>query len=125
MAFQEAAVPVSKLSIGTVIGLLNPKLMRQGPSEQQQHGITFSVELEAQLFKIGFSEDLSFCKGLLRPEGLQQITPVCRNFVNKSVETMCDLHKYHVQELQLAKIKSHRIGLQSDYIDINRMRKLQ
>jgi len=35
MAFQEAAVPVSKLSIGTVIGILNPKLMRQGPGEQQ------------------------------------------------------------------------------------------
>lgn len=28
MAFQDAAVSISKLNIGTVVGLLNPKVMR-------------------------------------------------------------------------------------------------
>ena len=28
MAFQEAATPISKLSIGTVVGVLNPRIMR-------------------------------------------------------------------------------------------------
>lgn len=37
MAFQDAAVPTSKLSIGTVIGILNPKLMKQ--QAQVQPGI--------------------------------------------------------------------------------------
>ena len=28
MAFQEAATPMSKLNVGTIIGILNPKIMR-------------------------------------------------------------------------------------------------
>ena len=28
MAFQEAATPISKLTVGTIIGILNPKIMR-------------------------------------------------------------------------------------------------
>jgi hypothetical protein len=37
MAFQDAAVPTSKLSIGTVIGILNPKLMK--PQAPVQPGL--------------------------------------------------------------------------------------
>ena len=78
------------------------------------------------MFKIGFSEELSFCKGIIQKESVAtHLAPVCRNFLNKSIESMCEMHKFHLQEHQLAKIRSHRIGLQSDYLDINRVRKQQ
>lgn len=65
MAFQEVALPISKLTVGTVVGLLNPRLMRSLPgSDHQNQGITFSVDVEAQVFRIGFSEELTFCKGV-------------------------------------------------------------
>ncbi len=31
MAFQEAATPIAKLNVGTIVGLLNPKVMRTQP----------------------------------------------------------------------------------------------
>lgn len=48
MAFQEVAVPISKLSVGTVIGVLNPRLMKQQSGvDSKDNSITFSIELEA------------------------------------------------------------------------------
>jgi hypothetical protein len=48
MAFQEVALPISKLSIGTVIGVLNPRLMKQQAGvDNKENGITYSIELEA------------------------------------------------------------------------------
>lgn len=49
MAFQEAATPTSKLTVGTVVGLLNPKPMKQqvGVDANQGTGLTYCIELEA------------------------------------------------------------------------------
>ena len=34
MAFQEAATPIAKLNVGTIVGVLNPKVMRTQPGLQ-------------------------------------------------------------------------------------------
>lgn len=59
MIFNELTQKVSKLQIGTVIGLLNPKCMKP----TVDNGFAYTYDFEAQLFKIGFSEDFSLCKG--------------------------------------------------------------
>ena len=88
MAFGEPATFVAKLSIGTVIGLLNPKPMKSTPEQ----GITFCIDLEAQVFKIGFSEELTFCKGIPKvlsntnPFSMASVQVSCKNFINKSIE---------------------------------------
>lgn len=103
MAFQEVAVPISKLSVGTVIGVLNPRIMKQQAGfESKDNAITFSIELEGQIFKIGYSEELTFCKGIPQSTSLNMGLPVysstlsaqCRNFLNKSIENLCNTHKF-------------------------------
>jgi hypothetical protein len=48
MAFQEVATPISKLTIGTVVGVLNPRVMKQQAGvDSKDNAITFSIELEA------------------------------------------------------------------------------
>jgi hypothetical protein len=93
--------------------------------------MTFSIDLEAQIFKIGFSDELSFCKGVQNKSqfnlGLpvlnSSLTAVCRNFLNKSIENVCNTHKFIMQEAKLNEIRSRRIGLHSDFIDLNKVRK--
>ena len=134
MAFQEVATPISKLTIGTVVGVLNPRVMKQQAGvDSKDNAITFSIELEAQVFKIGFSEELTFCKGVPQTGSLNLGLPVltsslstqCRNFMNKSVESLCDTHKFMMQEKKLQEIRSRRLGLHSDFIDLNMVRKQQ
>lgn len=36
---------------------------------------------------------------------------------------MCDTHKFFQQEVQLTRIRSNRVGLHSDFIDLNRLKK--
>ncbi len=132
MAFQEAATPISKITVGTVVGILNPKIMKfQSGVENKDNAITFSIDLELQVFKIGFSEELTFCKGVPNagssslglPVFTTSLSAQCRNFINKSIESVCDMHKFILQERKLEEIRSRRIGLHSDFIDLNKVRK--
>ena len=87
MAFGEVASFVSKQTIGTVIGLLNPKPLKSAADNVP----SLCIDLEQQVFKIGYSEDLSFCKGIhkqVNSGGMQHFTVQvgCKNFVNKAVE---------------------------------------
>ncbi len=85
------------------------------------------------MFKIGFSEELTFCKGVPQSGSLNLGLPVltsslstqCRNFMNKSIESVCDTHKFIMQEKRLHEIRSRRVGLHSDFIDLNMVRKQQ
>lgn len=60
MIFGDLVPKLCKLQVGTVIGLLNPKCMKP----TVENGYAFTIDLEAQLFKIGFAEDFVMCKGV-------------------------------------------------------------
>lgn len=86
------------------------------------------------MFRIGQSEELSYCKGVPLPtqvsaSGLpvmgSTLSPQCRNFLNKSIESICDRHRSLLQERQMERIISSRIGLHTDFIDLNKLRKQQ
>ena len=45
--------------------------------------------------------------------------------MNKSIESVCDTHKFIMQEKRLQEIRSRRVGLHTDFIDLNMVRKQQ
>ena len=56
--YGEALTHLSKMQIGSIIGLANPRPMKASA----EFGYTYIIEAGAAIFKIGISEDLSFCK---------------------------------------------------------------
>ena len=90
-----------------------------------EYGYTFIIEAGAAIFKIGISEDLAFCKSVKASAvmtgmiDMNQYTVQCRQFLNKSVELVCDPHKLMESEAIMNKIRSQRVGLHSDNIDCN------
>jgi len=73
MAFNEACSLISNLNHGTVVGILNPKFMKNQASQQnagstavgpvRDYGFTFTVESDSAIAKIGYSEDYDVCRG--------------------------------------------------------------
>ncbi len=125
MAFDAAMNETSKLQVGTVIGLVNPKPMKA----TVEYGFSFLLDAAASMFRIGFSEDIAFCKGQgnMTSSGFSAITPLssCKQYLNKSIETLCDSHKLLQQTSALNKIRSGRNQFHSDTIDLNLVRKQQ
>ena len=64
LVFGDLADKVYKLTIGTVIGLINPKPLKRDP----KHGFSFAIDFEAQMMKIGYSEEITTCKGIAPKE---------------------------------------------------------
>lgn len=60
MSFDEAMSETLKLQIGTIVGIINPKPMKASV----EFGFSYCMDASASLFRIGYSEDLAFCKGL-------------------------------------------------------------
>lgn len=59
MSFDDALVETTKIQSGTIVGIVNPKPMKPNP----EYGFSFCMDAAASIFKIGYSEDLAFCKG--------------------------------------------------------------
>jgi hypothetical protein len=72
------------MKAGTIVGILNPKAMKP----TVEHGFSYCIDLEAQIFVIGYSEDYSICKFTSSIDNRQ-----CQTFVNKSAEIICETHK--------------------------------
>ena len=58
MAFDQAMNESLKLQTGTVVGIINPKPMKATP----EYGFSFLMDAAASIFRIGYSEDIAFCK---------------------------------------------------------------
>ena len=91
--------------------------------------ITYCIDKDSQVFEIGLSADFAFCKGAsknLSLTGLPSINAnlACRVFVNSSIEKVCDSHKEIRSENNMARIRSQRVGMHTDYLDINKIHKM-
>jgi len=107
LAFGDTSLPASKINAGTVLGLLNPRLMeaRTGPMQSesarnQNQETSFSIESEDAMIKIGFSQDFNICPAT-SPHANTQQPIACVRFINTSVEKICDKHKAELQMRQL------------------------
>ena len=83
---------------------------------------------------IGYSEHYSICQGKSSQNSVSQVnqfvnkTFACREFVNKSVETLCDQHKIEKKIANFEKFRAGRMNTMGERVDINyinRMRKLE
>ena len=64
MAFGESATAITKIRPGTILAVINPRLMPRKPNQPaDQCGHTFCIDSEAQHAMIGYSEEYDFCKG--------------------------------------------------------------
>lgn len=67
MAFNDSALPAKMIPSGTVIGIMNPRLMPQtgsSISDKNQQGLTFCIEAIDAVAQIGFSKDFNICTRL-------------------------------------------------------------
>jgi len=60
--------------------------------KQGNNPATYCVENDHQYLIVGYSEDYDVCKGQSSNVGMLSVR--CRTFLNKSVEHICDRHKY-------------------------------
>jgi hypothetical protein len=62
-------------------------------ARQEEFGISFCINNEGQYNVIGYSEDYDICTGKQSMKvGDKEFR--CKAFLNKSVETICDRHKF-------------------------------
>ena len=123
MSFGDAAPKVMNIRPGTVILVVNPKMMPK--KENNEHGHSFCIDGEAQVMLIGYSEDYDVCKGTTRsvnrPGSME--TFQCRTFLNKSVENICDKHKMERKLMQLDRARGQRLNIVGDRVDCNMLKR--
>mmetsp|Transcript_18862 Transcript_18862/g.25582 ORF Transcript_18862/g.25582 Transcript_18862/m.25582 type:complete len:173 (+) Transcript_18862:619-1137(+) len=89
MAFNESALPAKNLPSGTVIAILNPRLLPANTSSEKQQGVTFAMDTIDAVVEIGFSRDFNIClRTTVHPVSQKEIP--CHRFVNTSVEKICE-----------------------------------
>lgn len=93
MAFGDSQLQIQNVRAGTILAIISPKLMKANAD----YGVSFSVDSEAQILMIGYSQDYSLCKGKSATSsvvnGMMNQVFACRSFLNKSVETLCERHR--------------------------------
>jgi len=95
-----------------------------------EHGVAFGIYSEAQIMMIGYSEDYNLCKGKSSSNSVVSMFSgmaenfACRTFLNKSIETLCDKHKYERKLANLSRAKAGRLGLQGDRVDVNAIKRI-
>ena len=122
MCFGESAPKISCIRPGTVLQVINPKLMSIMNSE---HGICFSISSEQQFNMVGYSEHYNTCDGKEKSKTQEGMSFKCRAFLNRSTESICDRHKLCQALVVNNKVKSHRPNIMGDRVDINALRKIQ
>ena len=87
---------------------------------KDSNGYQFSLDSPAQFEIIGYSQDYDICKGRnAQATFMNQTSLACKEFLNKSVENICDRHKMERKLMQLDKFKQGRQNCQGDRVDIN------
>jgi len=62
------------------------------------------------ILNIGFSQDFDICTGTTI-DPYTKSEKKCSSFVNRSVERLCDKHKFEIQNRRIERMKSGRIGV--------------
>ncbi|KAK7078393.1 minichromosome maintenance-related protein [Halocaridina rubra] len=104
-----------KHSIGTVIGILNPSIMKDRQGDKSTECLTLSIHDSNKVMIMGSSKDLGWCKGRTKANGF------CKSFVNKAT---CEFCIYHIQR-EYQKATSKRADLQSSFTRVDPKRRLQ
>jgi hypothetical protein len=91
-------------------------------AKDQNQPLTFCIESEASVLKIGFSNDFDICGGQ-NVDRQTSAKETCHNFVNKSVEKLCERHRFAAQTRKLDRFKANRIGLPAERVDLNVIRR--
>ena len=111
---------------GVIVAILNPRLWKANA----EYGVSYSIDNSAQMFIIGYSQDYDVCKGKTQSTSLANnqfnTQPMnCRIFVNRSVETLCDQHKFEKRMNSFNKFRSGRANTMGDKVDINAINKIR
>lgn len=122
MAFGDAAPNMLNIRPGTVIAVINPRLM---PKRGDERGYSFCIDGEAQVMLIGYSEDYDVCKAATksvnRPGSMESFQ--CRSFLNKAVENICDKHKMERKLMKMDRARGSRLNLIGDRVDCNQIKR--
>ncbi|XP_042229789.1 protein MCM10 homolog isoform X2 [Homarus americanus] len=104
-----------KSSVGTVVGLLNPQIMKDRQGEKNTDLLTLSISDHHKAMVMGSSKDLGWCKGRTKQNSQ------CKYFVNKS---SCEFCLYHIQR-EYQKTSAKRADIQSSFTRVDPRRRLQ
>lgn len=97
MCFGDSAVKIAKVCLpGTVMAVIGPKFMPAKAGQNEDQHLTYTIESDANLVQIGYCFDYDVCKGQDSNPRTPSVKCPCIQFVNKSVERMCDRHKLEV-----------------------------
>ena len=119
MAFGDFSVQVHKIcQPGTVLALLQAKPLPPRPGSDD-NPLSFTIDSLASLIPIGYSADFDICRGQDSNPRTPSVKVDCAEFVNKSVEKVCERHKFEMMQHQIAKAQGSRLNLISDKVDIN------
>ncbi|KAK8388115.1 hypothetical protein O3P69_020181 [Scylla paramamosain] len=113
--FGSAYKALWKHSVGTVFGILNPKIMKDKPGDGFSDIISLSIFEPQRVMIMGMSKDLGWCKGKTK------MNEPCRSFVNKS---SCEFCVYHIQR-EYQKTAAKRAVIQSSFTRVDPKRRLQ
>lgn len=113
--FSGAYKALWKTSVGTVIGLLNPQIMKDRQSDKTTDLLTLSIFDHQKVMVMGSSKDLGWCKGRTKQNSQ------CKYFVNKS---SCEFCIYHIQR-EYQKTSAKRADIQSSFTRVDPRRRLQ
>jgi len=64
MAFAESALPAKGIPSGSLVAMMNPRMMpasSKSASEKAQQGLTLSITSMDAVVQIGFSKDFNIC----------------------------------------------------------------
>ncbi|XP_065581169.1 protein MCM10 homolog isoform X2 [Artemia franciscana] len=109
--FSNAQKDLWKTAVGTVIGLLNPSILKDRESGKEKSNL--SIDTATKVMLLGVSADFGVCKGTNKKDGRS-----CANVVNKST---CEYCVYHVQA-EYKKTASKRSDIQSTFSSPNGLR---
>lgn len=121
-----------RLEVGMVVAFADLKQL----DYSENSGVAMRIEAEDQVYPLGKSSDMVFCKGIVQKAGAPVTNPFsaasglqsgkgCGRFLNKQHQTTCDQHSLEQQDHKLSRIISSRGALHSDHIDINKTQRLQ
>lgn len=96
MAFNESAEPAKKIPSGTLVAVMNPRLLPTSSNSEKQQGPTFAIDTIDAVAQIGFSRDFNIClRESVHPMTQKKIP--CTRFVNTSNEKICEKHRSELQ----------------------------
>ncbi|ESN90222.1 hypothetical protein HELRODRAFT_182719 [Helobdella robusta] len=95
--FRDVNDDLSKIMVGTVLGFLNPSIMKNNDKSKNFNDISLTVDNAKKILPLGQSKDFGICKGLTKAGN------TCTNFINKNQGDYCSFHVQKAYKAHSAK----------------------